>query len=133
MRLPPPNIVRSGPPPDDQLLVVRGGRNSLSDSNLERATGDCWEEYGFFGISVFAAPGDDLITLSEAVSQIRRRSEVRVARCGELRASGFEVAATFLNPLHYSVLLPDATPPTFATLRGCFSGPVANPGYEADR
>jgi hypothetical protein len=133
MRLPPANIVRAEPPPDDQLLVVRGGRNGLIDTNLERATGDCWEEYGFFGLSVFGAPGDDLIALSEAVSPIRRRPEVRVVRCGVLREAGFEVAATFSSPLHFSVVLPDATAPTFDQLRSCFSGSVPNPGYEADR
>jgi hypothetical protein len=133
LRPPPSEIVRGGPPPDDQLLVVRGGSNSLSDANLERASGDCWEQHGFFGISVFGAPGDDLIALSGAVSQIRRRTELRLARCGELRAAGFEVAATFSNPLHFSVVLPDATPSTFAELRSCFSDPVANPGFQPDR
>ena len=112
---------------------MRGGRNSLSDANLERATGDCWEEYEFFGISVFGAPDDDLVGLCAMVSQIRRRPEVRVARCGELRASGFEVSATFSNPVHFSVVLPDVTSATFALLRSCFSEPVANPGYEPDR
>jgi hypothetical protein len=58
MRLPPADIVRAEPRPGDQLLVVRGGRNSLTDTNLELATGDCWEEYGFFGLSVFGAPGE---------------------------------------------------------------------------
>lgn len=49
-------------------------------------------------LSVFVAPGDDLIALSEMVSPIRRQPEVRVVRCGVLRESGFEVAATFSNP-----------------------------------
>jgi hypothetical protein len=133
LRPPPVEIVREGPPPDDQLLVVRGGRNSLSDPNLERASGDCWERYGFFGISVFGALGDDLVALSEAVTQIRRRPELRLARCGGLRSARFEVAATFSNPLHFSVVLPDATPSTFAALRSCFSEPVANPGFQPDR
>ena len=112
---------------------MRGGLNSLNDSNLERATGDCWEDYEFFGISVFGAQDDDLVALSGIVSQIRRRRELRVARCGELRTSGFEVAATFSNPLHFSVVLPDATAQTFASLRSCFSAPLANPGFQADR
>ena len=78
-------------------------------------------------------PGDDLVALNEAVSQMRRRPDVRLARCGELRAAGFEVAATFSNPLHFSVVLPDATPSTFAELRSRFSDPVANPGFQPDR
>jgi hypothetical protein len=79
---------------------------------------------------VFGVPGYDLVALSDTVNQIRRRPEVRLARCGELRRAGFEVAATFSNPLHFSVVLPDVTPSTFAGLRSCFAEPVANPGFE---
>jgi hypothetical protein len=64
---------------------------------------------------------------------IRRRKQVRTARCGTLRSAGFEVAATFTNPGHYSVVLPDATPERFELLRSCFSSPVENPGFEPDR
>ncbi len=127
--LPPHEIVRAGPPPTDLLLVVRGGRDSLSDANLERAVGDCWLRYGFFGLSVFGAPDDDLAALSESVSQIRRRREVRVARCGQLRTAGLEVYATFVNPTHYSLILPDAMAATFGRLRTCFSDPQGNPGF----
>jgi hypothetical protein len=133
LRPPAVEIVREEPPPDDQLLDVRGGRNSLTDANLERASGDCWERYGFFGVSVFAALGDELVALSDAVTQMRRRPELRLARCGGLRSARFEVAATFSNPLHFSVVLPDATPSTFAALRSCFSEPVAKPGFQADK
>lgn len=130
---PPEGLLRAEGPPDDQLLVVRGGPNSLNDANLERATADCWDQYGFFGISVFGAPDDDLVALCERVSQLRRRREVRVARCRDLRQAGFEVAATFTNPLHFDVVLPDATASTFTTLRSCFSEPMPNPGFERDR
>jgi hypothetical protein len=132
VRLPPRHLLRDEPPPDDLLLVVRGGARSLSDVALDRSAGDCWDQHGFFGVSVFAAPGDDLIALSRSNTAIRRRSEIRTARCGALRAGGFEVAATFTNPGHYSVVLPDATPERFALLRSCFSPPVENPGFEPD-
>ena len=133
MRLPPQSLLRDEPPPDNLLLVVRGGVNSLSDVVLNRSAGDCWERYGFFGVSVFGAPGDDLIALSRVNMAIRRRRQVRSARCGALRAAGFEVAATFTNPGHYSIVLPDLTPDRFALLRSCFSEPLENPGFEADR
>jgi hypothetical protein len=64
---------------------------------------------------------------------IRRRSQVRTARCGALRSAGFEVVATFINPGHYSVVLSDATAERFASLRSCFSSPVDNPGFQPDR
>jgi hypothetical protein len=100
---------------------------------LERASGDCRERYGIFGLSVFGALGDDLVAFSDAVTQIRRRPELRLARCGGFRSARFEVAATLSNPLHFSVVLPDATPWTFAALQSGFSEPVANPGFQPDR
>lgn len=133
MRLPPPEVVRDERPPDDLLLVVRGGANGLSDAVLHRTTGDCWERHGFFGVSVFSAPGDDLVGLSRANLAIRRRSQVRTARCRALRNAGFEVVATFTNPGHYSVVLPDTTDERFASLRSCFSPAVTNPGFDPDR
>lgn len=133
MRLPPPRLLRDEPPPDDLLLVVRGGALSLSDAALDRSAGDCWEQHGFFGVSVFAAPGDDIVALSRVNPAIRRRRQVRTARCGALRAGGFEVAATFANAGHFSVVLPDATPERFEILRSCFSPPIENPGFEPDR
>jgi hypothetical protein len=133
MRLPPVAIVRDEPPPDELLLVVRGGRNSLTDANLERATTDTWERYRFFGFSVFGAPGDDLVGLSRREPAIRRRPEVRFARVGAIRSGGFEVVATFTNSAHYSVVLPQVSSVAFDQLRACFSAPQPNPGFEPDR
>jgi hypothetical protein len=133
MRLAPTAIVRDEPPPDDLLLVVRGRQNSLSDANLERATTDTWQSYQFFGLSVFAAPDDDLVALSERQLAVRRRSQVRVARCGTLRDAGFEVTPTFSNPDHFSIVLADVTAETFERLRSVFSEAIANPGYQPAR
>lgn len=102
----------------------------MNDVILERATTDTWEAFRFFGLSVFAAPEDDLIALSQRQLAIRRRPVLRVARCGVLRRERFEVVPTFSNPDHFSVVLPDAALETFARLRSVFSEPVANPGYE---
>lgn len=132
MRLPPEELLRSEPPPDDLMLVVRGGTRSLSDNHLDNQVGDCWERHHFFGVSVFGAPDDDLEALSRAVRAIRIRPVVRVARCGALRAAGFEVMPTFPNPHHFSVVLPDAAPATFDSLRGCFTVPEPNPGHEPE-
>ena len=101
------------------LLVVRGGRNSLSDAHLERATTDTWERSRFFGVSVFGAPDGDLGALSRREAAIRRHAEVRVARLGVLRSSGFEVVATFSNPVHFSIVMAEASATKFAELRSC--------------
>ena len=133
MRFPPARVLRAEAPPHDQLLVVRGGSLTLSDSHLTNQVSDCWERHRFFGVSVFGVPDDDLTVLSQAVRAIRVRSVVRVARCGELRSAGFEVLPTFPNPHHFSLVLPDAAPATFESLRRCFSDdPMPNPGYQPE-
>lgn len=132
MRLPPSEILRAEPPPDDLLLVVRGGTRMLGDAYLANQVGDCWERYQFFGVSVFGAPDDDLGVVSAVVRAIRVRPVVRVAKCAALRAAGFEVMPTFANPWHFSVVLSDATPTTFESLRLCFGEPVPNPGFAPD-
>ena len=133
MRLPSQSLLRPGPPPDDLLMVVRGGIRTLDDAHLTNQVGDCWERHQFFGVSVFGAPDDDLIALSRSVRAIRIRSVVRVTRCGALRVAGFQVMATFPNPFHYSVVLPDASPATFQLLRQRFGDAEPNPGYEPER
>lgn len=130
MRLPPEHIRRAEPPPDDLLLVVRGGISTLSDVHLANQVSDCWDRHGFFGVSVFGAPNDDLGAVSRAVRAIRVRAIVRIARCGALRAAGFEIVPTFSNPWHFSVVLPDATPTAFESLRRCFGEPIPNPGHD---
>lgn len=133
MRFPPPELFRPEPAPDDLLLVVRGGRLTLSDAHLANQVGDCWERHHFFGVSVFGAPKDDLVVLSRAVRAIRIRPVVRVSRSGTLRSAGFEVMPTFRNPYHFSVVLPDATPATLGSLRSCFTEAEPNPGYEPEQ
>ncbi|MGO9149477.1 MAG: hypothetical protein ACLQFX_07360 [Acidimicrobiales bacterium] len=63
MRLPPSDLLRDTPPPEDLLLVVPGGEHSLSDVLFEPTTGNCWSRYLLCGVSVFGPPGDDLIAM----------------------------------------------------------------------
>lgn len=132
MQLPPLEIIRSQAPPDDTLLVVRGGERSLEDAVLDRTVGDCWDAHGFFGLSVFAdASSGDIVKLAQRTPLARRRL-IRTALAGNLRQSGFEVVATFKNPYHFSIVLPDATAATFSELRRRFSEPTLNPGYDPE-
>jgi hypothetical protein len=130
MLLPPSSILRTQPLPDDAVVVVRGGEHSLQNAALDRTVSDCWSTYGFFGLSVFAdTSSEDLAKLARRTPLVRRRL-IRTARVGTLRQAGFEVMPTFVNPYHFSVVLPDATSGTYAHLRGCFGPPRDNPGYE---
>ncbi|MGP8180181.1 MAG: hypothetical protein ACLP1E_05235 [Acidimicrobiales bacterium] len=63
MRLPPSDLLRDTPPPEDLLLVVSGGEHSLSDVLFEPTTGNCWSRYLLCGVSVFGPPGDDLVAM----------------------------------------------------------------------
>jgi hypothetical protein len=132
VRLPPEGVLRPDPPPDDLLLVVRGGVRTLSDAHLGNQVADCWDRWRFFGVSVFGAPEDDLHAVSAAVRAIRIRPLVRVTRCAVLRSAGFAVLPTFANLWHFSVVMPDATPASFAALRRCFGDPVTNPGHQPE-
>lgn len=80
MRLPSGSLLRPGPPPDDLVMVVRGGTRTLSDAHLTNQVADSWERHKFFGVSVFGAPGDDLVALSRSVRAIRIRPVVRRTR-----------------------------------------------------
>ena len=132
MRLPPSEVLRAEPPPDDLLLVGRGVAGTLSHTHLANQVGDRWERYRFFGVSVFGAPEVDLGAVSVAVRTIRGRPVVRVARSAGLRAAGFDVMPTFSNPWHFSVVLSEATLATFERSRLCFGEPVPNLGYTPD-
>lgn len=127
----PPRAIRlrGDVPPADAVIVVRGGEHSLSDDIL-RATAEAnFEMFGFWALSVFLAPDDDLVRLSQEIVAIRRRRTVRTARCGDLRAAGFPLLDTTRHALHFSIVLAELTGQTFDRLRACFSGPTPNPGY----
>ena len=121
--------LRGDVPPADATIVVRGGERSLSDDILTRTAEANYEMFGFWALSVFLAPGDDLIRLSQEIVAMRRRRTVRTARCGDLRAAGFPLLDTTRHPLHFSVVLAELTTPTFDRLRSCFGNPTPNPGY----
>jgi hypothetical protein len=130
MLMPPPHVVRAERLPDDATVVIRGGERSLDDAIIERSVADCWTDYGFFGLSVFADPStSDIGEIARRTPLIRRRL-VRTAQVGLLRAAGFEVVPTFANRYHFSVVLAEATEEVFDALRSCFGPAEPNPAYQ---
>jgi hypothetical protein len=127
----PPHAIRlrGDVPPANATVVVRGGERSLSDEILRDTAEANFEAFGFWALSVFLAPDDDLVQLARDVVAIRRRRLVRTAECGHLRAAGFPLFDTTRHSLHFSVVIAELTVPTFGRLRSCFSGPMSNPGY----
>ncbi len=121
-----PVVLRDEEPPDDSTIVVRGGL--LSPDSVRRAAAKCREEHGFFGVSVYCAIGMSVAELVANVQPIGpdRYRQVRLASFGALRRAGFALWPT--NPFpHFSIVLPDLDPATFARLDGCFGPPLPNP------
>ncbi|HVE46554.1 MAG TPA: hypothetical protein VNA57_07385 [Acidimicrobiales bacterium] len=131
MLMPPAGILRAEPPPDNVVVVIRGGERSLDDAVLDRTVGDCWAAHGFFGLSVFADPANSDIGELARRTPLVRRPVVRTALVGRVREAGFEVMPTFSSSYHFSIVLPDATAPTFEQVRLCFGPPMPNPGFDA--
>lgn len=121
---PPP--LRDEQPPDAAIVVVRGGL--LGVDSVLRTAETSMRQYGFYGVSVFAATG---LSIEELVRQIPelspdRYKQLRTSTVGSIRAAGFELLATQDWP-HFDVELPDVAEGTIERLRNCFGPPFPNP------
>ncbi|MCI0635401.1 MAG: hypothetical protein L0206_16020 [Actinobacteria bacterium] len=61
-----------------------------------------------------------------------RYRQVRIASFGVLRRAGFALWPTTPVP-HFSIVLPDLDPATFARLEACFGPPLPNPALSNGR
>ena len=113
--------------PDEASVVIRGGANGLAPETLERTATRCFDEFGFFGVSVFVAVGVSVEELCRSVDAVQRYGQVRRATVGRLHDAGFALIATGRRP-HFDIVLPDLAPSTFTRLATCFSDPEPNPG-----
>ena len=120
-----PLVLRGEDPPDDTVVVIRGGE--MENVFVRRSAERNHEEFGFFGISVFAAEDRTVEDLCAHLPQLARYRRVRLSTAGRLRACGFALVATMARP-HVDVVLPDASDATLERLDGCFDPPIDNPG-----
>lgn len=111
--------IRDEQPPDDAVVVIRGGLHSLDADRLHDTAEDAYADLGFYGVSVFAAYDGDVRALCERIARLRSPGVIWVARVGTLRAVGFELVPTDEEP-HYDVVMPDLAGGTIAALIGCF-------------
>jgi hypothetical protein len=114
-----PPRVRDERPPDDAALVIRGGLHSLDLDKVRAVCLDSMADSGFYGLSVFVALDGDVMALCERIGRLRSPGTIWVARCGELRARGFDLLATDASP-HYDVVLPDIAGTTITRVITCF-------------
>ena len=93
-----PLVLRDEDPPDDAVILVRGG--VLSPDSVHRTVERCRREYGFLGLSVYGAIGMTVAELVIAVPQIgpTRYRQVRLSTFGAVRSAGFPVWPTNQHP-----------------------------------
>lgn len=110
---------RDEAPPDDAVVVIRGGLHSLDLDRVRTTAQDSLADLGVYGVSVFAAFDGDVRALCERLGRLRSPGVIWVARCGDLRRAGFTLLATDETP-HFDVVLPDSAVGTLVALVGCF-------------
>ena len=111
--------MRDDEPPDDAVVVIRGGLHSLDSEKVMQLCEDSFVDFGFYGLSVFAAFDGDVAGLCLRLDRLRSPGTIWVASCGTLRAAGFELAATDAAP-HFDVVLPSLDRDIVNSLRACF-------------
>lgn len=122
--------LRDEEPPDDAVVVIRGGSNSLSAEAVTRSADRNMLAFGFLGLSVFLADVDHVAEVCRSIDDLRRYGQIRRSIVARLTASGFALLATGESP-HYDIVLPDLSGPTLDRLAGCFGDPEPNPGRGA--
>ena len=111
--------LRNEDPPDEAVVVVRGGLHSLDAEKVIEVCEDSFVDFGFYGLSVFAALDGDVEALCLRLDRLRSPGTIWVASCGTLRAAGFELAATDAAP-HFDVVLPSLDRGIVDAVRACF-------------
>ena len=119
--------LRGEEPPEDTIVVVRGGENGLTAQTVRRSATATHREFGFYGLSVFLALDLGVDELCASTDFLRRYSQIQESRAGRVRAAGFALLATDARP-HFDIVLPDLDHETLDRLRSCFGDPRPNPG-----
>lgn len=119
-----PLVLRNEEPPDDTVVVVRGGE--MKSAFVRETARDSFEEFGFHAVSVFLALDDPVDRLCSSEPYLARYGQVRLTDVGRLRLAGFALLPTLDRP-HYDVVLPDLSDATLERLEGSFDEPIRNP------
>jgi len=125
-------VLRGEHPPAASGVVVRGGEHGLDADILRRTAGRSFDEYGFYGISVFVVIEGTLEELCSSLDEVRRYGQIRLSTVGQLHEAGFALLATWRRP-HFDVVLPDLDVRTMERFAGCFGPSQSNPGRKGDR
>jgi hypothetical protein len=121
--------MRQESPPDDAVVVIRSGEHGLDHNRVVSTCQDCFDIYGFLGLSVYAAIDQTYVDLCKSNPALGKHGMIRIATFGDLRKAKFPMLATGAHP-HYSVVLADLESETVNRLIDCFSEPIPNPAKE---
>jgi hypothetical protein len=94
--------LRGGQPPDDAVVVIRGG--VLSPQGAQRAATRSLRLFGVLGISIEATLGVSVLEACRTSERLSRYGHVQLSSFGRLRSAGFALLATFEHP-HFDVVL----------------------------
>jgi hypothetical protein len=126
-----PHVREDEDPPDDTVVVIRGGPDNADKLARHAArTHRAFELDGepIWGVSVFLALDQAGGASLEGLLSDRLRTyrEVHLPALVDLRAAGFEVIPTFARP-HFTLVLADSEPRTLASLLATLGAVVENP------
>ena len=129
-----PHIRDDEDPPDDTVVVVRGGPDNANKLARHAArTHRAYELDGepLWGVSLFVALDEaGAASLEELLSdRLGTYREVHMPALAGLRAAGFQVIPTFRRP-HFTLVLADSEPDTLASLLSALGTAVENPYHE---
>lgn len=121
--------VRHEPPADDDVLVVRGGDDSLD--KLRRHAERIHRAYmldgtPLYGLSVYCAL--DELARRRLDRQLSTYPVVRVSTVGRIRTASFRLLPTFARP-HFTIVLATIETGELARLLACFDPASHNPRY----
>ncbi len=107
-------------------MLIRLGRNTLTDGHLQAASEDTFDKWGLFGFSTFGLGDGGYPELARFVPLVPYRQWVMEAGSQDLIADGFPLLPSNDHP-HWTVVLSEPNPTQFARVRRHFSGPIRNP------
>ena len=119
-----PLVLRSELPPDDAVVVVRGGE--MNSAHVRASAQDSFDDFGVFTISVSLALDLTVGELCASDRRISRYGKVRLSTVGRLRHEGFALLPTLARP-HYDVVLADLSDDTLDRLESVFDAPIPRP------
>jgi hypothetical protein len=113
-------------------VLIRLGRNTLTDRHLQAVSEDAFDKWGLFGFSTFGLGDGGYPELARFVPLVPYRQWVMEARTDDLIADGFPLLPSNDYP-HWTVVLSEPSPTQFARVRRHFSEAMRNPVWVGRR